>query len=277
MKLLVLDIDGTLVNSKKEITPATLQAIDRWRSAGNLIAIATGRPTAGVRQVAEKLSMREKGGYILSYNGACVTDAKSGQLVSGKVLPTDLPALLAEYAADHTNVGLISYENDTVLSAFEPDEYIKLEAVTINHMNLVHRPDFAEYIDFPVHKCLLTAEPESAEQYEKELAALTDGRVSVYRSEPFFIEVMPLNVDKATALDAFIPKLGLAVEDVICCGDGFNDVSMICWAGLGVAMANAQPSVKDAADLVTLSCDEDGVAALIDKLLTESNDNVNKL
>lgn len=267
MKLLVLDIDGTLVNSKKELTSATLAALDRWRDAGNLIAIATGRPTAGVRQIADKLSLAEKGGYILSYNGACITDAGSGALICGKILPADMPALLAEYAAAHENVGLISYEGDTVLSALAPDSYIELEAVTINHMNLVHRPDFATYIDFPVHKCLLTASPDLAERYEKEIASLTEGRVSVYRSEPFFIEVMPLSVDKASALAEFIPTLGITVDDVICCGDGYNDISMIRWAGLGVAMANAHPPVKEAADFVTLSCDEDGVAALIDKLL----------
>lgn len=267
MKLLVLDIDGTLVNSKKEITPATLDAIERWRRAGNRIAIATGRPTAGVRHVASALAMAEKGGYILSYNGACITDAASGATVCAKFLPPDIPALLADYARTHENLGLISYEGETVLSLFEPDDYIKLEAVTINHLNLVHKTDFAEYIDFPVHKCLLTASPDEAEGYEKELAALTAGRVSVYRSEPFFIEVMPLNVDKATSLEAFIPMLGIDRRDVICCGDGFNDLSMIKWAGLGVAMANARQVVKDAADHVTLSCDEDGIAVLIDRLL----------
>lgn len=274
MKLLVLDIDGTLVNSKKEITPATLYAIDRWREAGNQIAIATGRPTAGVRHVAKALSMAEKGGYILSYNGACITDATSGAIVCSKFLPPDIPAMLADYANKHENVGLISYEGDTVLSVFEPDDYIKLEAVTINHMDLVHRPDFADYIDFPVHKCLLTADPSISEHLEKELAALTEGRVSVYRSEPFFIEVMPLNVDKATSLDEFVPTLGIDRTDVICCGDGYNDISMIRWAGMGVAMANARTPVKEAADYVTLSCDEDGIAALIDRLLSV---NVNKL
>lgn len=267
MKLLVLDIDGTLVNSKKEITPATLAAIERWREDGNLVAIATGRPTAGVRHVSDALSMREKGGYILSYNGACIFDAKSGERVCGKTLPPDLPALLAEYAQSREGVGLISYDDDTVLSLFEPDEYIKLEAVTINHMKLIHRPDFAEYINFPVHKCLLTADPDCSETYEKELASLTSGRVSVYRSERFFIEVAPLNVDKSTALDEFIPRIGLTADDVICVGDGYNDISMIKWAGMGVAMANAHPPVREAADYVTLSCDEDGVAALIDRLL----------
>ena len=267
MKLLVLDIDGTLVNSQKEVTPGVLAALTRWRAAGNQIAIATGRPTAGVGAVAKTARMQEEGGYILSYNGACITDAASGQRVSGKFLPADLPGKLAQYAAAHPEVGLISYEGDTVLSLKEPDEYIVLEAVTINKMKLCTVPDFVEYLNFPVHKCLLTAPPEVATEHLSALQTAFGDRVSIYRSEPFFIEVTPENVDKATSLAEFIPRLGITREDVICVGDGYNDVSMIRWAGLGVAMANARQPVKEAADRVTLSCDEDGVAALIDELL----------
>lgn len=266
MKLLVLDIDGTLVNSKKEITPRTLSALDRWKAAGNLVALATGRPTAGVREVAKRAKM-EEGGYILSYNGGCITDSASGKRLCGKILPSDIPAKLAKYASSRADVGLISYEGDTVLSLKEPDEYIRLEAVTINKMALRTCEDFAAYIDFPVHKCLLTASPERAEEYERELAAHFGDRVSIYRSEPFFIEVMPPNVDKAASLAEFVPTIGLTREDVICIGDGYNDRSMIRWAGVGVAMANARPSVKEVADFVTLSCDEDGVAAVIEQYI----------
>ena len=272
MKLLVLDIDGTLVNSKKEITPKTLCALSRWRKAGNQIAIATGRPTAGVREVAKAARITEEGGYILSYNGACITDAVTGKRVSGKFLPPSLPAALAQYAQSYPELGLISYEDETVLSLKEPDEYIVLEAVTINKMALRTLSNFTEYINFPVHKCLLTAPPEIAEKHLSVLQEKYGDCAAIYRSEPFFIEVMPHNVDKATSLDEFVPKIGLSREDVICVGDGFNDVSMIRWAGLGVAMANARQPVKDAADCITLSCDEDGVAALIDRLLNEAED-----
>lgn len=267
MKLLVLDIDGTLVNSKKEITPATLAALTRWREAGNKIAIATGRPTAGVREVAKAAKMAEEGGFILSYNGACISDATSGQRVSGKFLPAELPAELAAYAEKYPELGLISYEGDTVLSLKEPDEYIELEAVTINKMDLRLCPDLADYVTFPVHKCLMTADPAIAEKHLAILQEKFGDRAAIFRSEPFFIEIMPHNVDKATSLDEFVPKIGLTREDVICVGDGFNDVSMIRWAGLGVAMANARQPVKDAADRLTLSCDEDGVAALIEEIL----------
>ncbi len=268
MKLLVLDIDGTLVNSRKEITPPTLAALHRWRAAGNAVAIASGRPTAGVREVAAAIHMAEEGGYILSYNGGCITDARTGRVVWQKQLPISLPAQLADYAHAHSDLGLITYQGDVVLSLKEPDRYVYLEAVTINKMELRHHPDFAD-LTFAPPKCLFTAPPASAGAYEAELASLFGDRASIYRSEDFFIEVMPTQVNKANALEEFIPLLGIDRADVIAVGDGHNDLSMIRWAGLGVAMANAQPSVKAAADRLTLSCDEDGVAALIEELLAD--------
>ena len=91
--------------------------------------------------------------------------------------------------------------------------------------------------------------------------------MSVYRSEPFFIEAMPLNVDKATSLDKMLQTIGLTRENAICCGDGFNDISMIKYAGVGVAMGNAQPPVKEAADYVTGTNDEDGLVEVVDKFV----------
>ena len=114
---------------------------------------------------------------------------------------------------------------------------------------------------------LLTAPPTRAEEHQKRLARRFIGRLSIYRSEPFFIEVMARGVDKGAAIAGLIERLGLEREDVIACGDGLNDLSMIRYAGLGVAMANAQPEVKEAADVVTLSNDEDGVAAAVERYL----------
>ena len=102
---------------------------------------------------------------------------------------------------------------------------------------------------------------------QKRLARRFIGRLSIYRSEPFFIEVMARGVDKGAAIAGLIERLGLEREDVIACGDGLNDLSMIRYAGLGVAMANAQPEVKEAADVVTLSNDEDGVAEAIERYI----------
>ena len=100
-----------------------------------------------------------------------------------------------------------------------------------------------------------------------ELAVKYKDVLSIYRSEPFFIEIMPKNVDKAASLDIMLTSLGITKDDVICCGDGFNDKSMIEYAGVGVAMENAQPAVKEVADYITKSNDEDGIVHVIDKFI----------
>ena len=101
----------------------------------------------------------------------------------------------------------------------------------------------------------------------KELAAYYEGKMSIYRSEPFFLEILPLGIDKANRLEFLLKHLGLKREELMVCGDGYNDLSMIEYAGLGVAMSNAQNVVKEAADYITLSNEEDGVAAAVKKFI----------
>ena len=116
-----------------------------------------------------------------------------------------------------------------------------------------------------MNKCLFTASVEKASDLEKELAVQYEGVLSIYRSEPFFIEAMPLGVDKAASLDRLFQMLGVDRKNTIACGDGFNDMSMIQYAGVGVAMANAQNAVKEVADVVTTkSNDEDGLLEIIE-------------
>ncbi len=119
--------------------------------------------------------------------------------------------------------------------------------------------NFDAYRSIDLFKALLTAPPTRAAEHEKRLARRFIGRLSIYRSEPFFIEVMARGVDKGAAIAGLIERLGLEREDVIACGDGLNDLAMIRYAGLGVAMGNAQREVKAAADVVTGTNDEDGV------------------
>ena len=113
----------------------------------------------------------------------------------------------------------------------------------------------------------MTAPPEKAAVFVEELQEKFKDVLSIYRSEPFFIEIMPKNVDKAASLDIMLTSLGLTKDDAICCGDGFNDKSMIEYAGVGVAMENAQPAVKEVADYITKSNDEDGIVHVIDQFI----------
>lgn len=266
-KVLVLDIDGTLTNSKKEITEATRQAIWDIMDRGHQVILASGRPTPGMRRYEEELELRRRGGYLLSFNGARVVNCVSGEVVHQKILPLNIIPGLYRFAKER-GAGLITYLGDTVISAFEPDEYVELEA-RINHLPIRVVPDFVAFVDYDINKCLLTAPAEQAAVFEKELQEKYGDMLSVYRSEPFFIEVMPKNVDKAASLDRILPAIGMGQENTVCCGDGFNDISMIKYAKVGVAMGNAQPVVKEAADYITATNDEDGLVEVIEKFFSE--------
>lgn len=267
-KVLVLDIDGTLTNSAKEITDATKRGIKTVLEHGHKVILASGRPTPGMRRYEQELELEKYGGYLLSFNGGRIVESRSGDIIYQRILPlTIIPGLYA--FAKKNGCGLLTYFGESVISAFEPDEYAQLEA-RINGMPIKVVENFVDYVDFDINKCLMTAPVEKAPELEKQLQEKYGDIASVYRSEPFFIEIMPKNVDKATSLDRMLETVGLTRENTICCGDGFNDISMIKYAGTGVAMGNAQPAVKEVADYITGTNDEDGLVQVIDEFIIKS-------
>lgn len=262
-KALILDIDGTLTNSKKEITPGTKAAIRELMERGNKVILASGRPTPGMRKCEEELQLDRLGGYLLSYNGARIVDCVTGKIIYQQILPlTLLPGLYA--FAKNNGCGLITYLGNEVISAFPPDSYVQTEA-HINGLPIREVKNFVDFVDFDINKCLMTAKPDIAEQLEIQLKEKYGHIASIYRSEPYFIEIMPKNVDKASSLEKMLPAIGITREEIVCCGDGFNDISMIQYGGVGVAMGNAQQAVKEAADYITATNDEDGLVEVIHK------------
>lgn len=264
-EILILDIDGTLTNSKKEVSPKTLDAVIRAQEEGIKVVIASGRPTAGINKIAKTIKLDEYGGYVLSYNGAKITNFQTGEVVYNETLPEEMIPSIYEEAID-SHVGIITYEGNDAIAGNGIDKYNELEA-RINGIGLREVKDFPNYITFPINKCLLTGEPEHMAEVEQKMKERFGNFLNIFRSEPFFVEVMPQNIDKAYSLGKLLKHLDLERSQMIACGDGFNDLSMIKYAGLGVAMANAQEVVKQAADYITLSNDEDGVAKVIDKFM----------
>lgn len=264
-EILVLDIDGTLTTSEKNISPKTYQAIQTIQKRGHKVVLASGRPTPGVCPFAEQLHLAEYGGYILSYNGAKITNCQTGEIIYQKTLPSSVIPDLYQMTLSH-HVGIVTYSSDTILAGTPVDSYMELES-RINHIPIQTVPDFVSAIDFPVNKCLMTGEPAHMAELELLLKDHFHGQLNIFRSEPFFIEVMPQQVDKADSLCKLLEHLGLDREQMISCGDGYNDLTMIQYAGMGVAMANAQSVVKKAADYVTTSNDQDGVANVIQKFM----------
>lgn len=263
-KVLILDIDGTLTNSRKEITPRTLEALLDIQKCGHTVVIASGRPTHGVKWISDSLQLNKFGGYVLCFNGARIMNVKTGEIVHQQIFPRECIAPLWKYAKEH-DMGMVTYEEDTVIAGTRIDEHMRFEA-GLNHMELKQVENFASYVDFDVNKCLFTADVDVASKLEQEMASKYEGSLSIYRSEPFFIEAMPPGVDKAASLQHLFARLGVDRADTVACGDGFNDISMLQYAGVGAAMANAQEAVKEAADMVTrYTNDEDGLLEVVEK------------
>lgn len=264
-RLLVLDIDGTLTNSKKEVTSKTREALIKVQEQGVYVAIASGRPTPGTKKVAEEIELSRFGNYVLSFNGGRVVNCKTGEIVLDKTISAQMAGVLCDEAESH-GVGILTYDSECALAGTAVDEYMELEA-RINGIELKQVGSFKDVVKFPVNKCLMTGRPEKMAELETVLKEKYAGSLNIFRSEPFFLELMPKGIDKASVLKNFLPFLGITREEVICCGDGYNDKTMIEFAGLGVAMANARTEVLEVADYITASNDEDGVAEVIEKYI----------
>ena len=264
-KVLALDIDGTLTNSEKKITERTRTAIRNASQHGVKIVIASGRPVQGIWGYAEQLDLKELDGYILSFNGGRLISCRTGEIIHDVKLPLQYLPEIYELSKQY-GVNLMSYEGDNLITEEPEDEFLAIEA-RINGLGIRKVDNLSEYIDFPINKCLMLGEGDYLAKVEKKVYAALSDRLDVYRSEPFFLEILPKGVDKAKALEGLLDKLGCDRTELMACGDGYNDLTMIRYAGMGVAMANARDEVKAEADYVTLSNDEDGVAAAIEKFI----------
>ena len=264
-RMIVLDLDGTLTNSQKVITERTKKALFEAQERGVKVVLASGRPTYGVVPLAKELELGKYGSYILSFNGGRITNCKTKEVLYQRTIPSEMVPELIDLAKQY-QVDFLTYEGERILSNNPNNPYVKIEA-KINHMPVDRIENPKEAIVFPVPKILMVGEGSYMATVEPKVQEATHGLLSVYRSEPFFLEIMPKGVDKAASLERLLECTGIKREEMIACGDGFNDLSMIQFAGLGVAMENAQPLVKQSADFITTSNDEDGVAKVVEQFL----------
>lgn len=263
-KLIAVDIDGTLLNSEKVITPKTLSALLSAQKKRARLAIATGRPPKAVENIACKLRLEEFGGYVIGFNGATILSAqKQWEVIYRRDFPTELLTEICEIVKGR-KVGISSYEGDEIIVGNYMTEYalrnsrmLGLKARFIDSM--------AQYVNFPVGKCLFSGEPQELAWLKGELESRFGDRLAVFNSESFLLEAVAAGVDKGSALRILAQEIGAGREECMAFGDNDNDIPILKYAGLGVAMGNSSQNAKLSADLVTLSNDEDGIAEVLNR------------
>lgn len=257
-RAIALDLDGTLTNHDKVVTPRTRQALLKAQELGTVIILASGRPTYGIVPVAECLELEKRGGYILSYNGGNIVNAKTGEKFFSQFLPDAVIPILYKYAKEK-NHALLGYAGNEIITEMPDDQYVKEES-RINKMNIRKVDNLLDALEPHPTKLLMTGDPTDMIKAEEELVEILGEKMDIFRSAPFFLELVPKGIDKAQSLLRLLSKINLTPADLMAFGDGYNDLSMLKLAGVGVAMANAAPEVRADADYVTLSNEEDGVA-----------------
>lgn len=273
IKAILLDIDGTLTNDEKVITPRTMQALLAAQDNGVRLALASGRPGQGLYKWAKELAMDSHHGIFVCYNGACVTDCQNGEILFNQCLSvSDAKAVLRHLQGFAVTPIIARGEYMHTTDVFGctidykggPFNVVEYESRG-NHYILCEHKDLSEWVEFPIEKILTAASPEYLQAHYKEMRAPFTDRLSCMFTGDFYFEYTAQGVDKAKAIDAAFTKLGITKDEMIAFGDAENDLGMLKYVGCGVAMGNASDAVKVAADEVTSDNNHDGIAESLKK------------
>ncbi|MBA4531649.1 Cof-type HAD-IIB family hydrolase [Brevibacillus halotolerans] len=263
-RMIVLDLDDTLLQDDHTISTRTKIALMKAQEAGVKVVLASGRPTYAMTHIAEELELAKYGSFILSFNGAKIINWKTKEELFSSTLPVQTVHELYDISKKE-QVGILSYDGDDIV-AETVTAYTQKES-EITGMNIKEVGSFKQAITRPVVKVLMVDDPTKLAIVEKKLQKQLEGQLSVMRSKPFFLEFTEAGVDKGTSLHQLIHKLGIEQAEVIAIGDSYNDLAMINFAGLGVAMGNAPDDIKEIADYVTDTNMNHGVAKVVETFI----------
>ncbi|MCR5250000.1 MAG: Cof-type HAD-IIB family hydrolase [Lachnospiraceae bacterium] len=262
-KIFFFDLDGTLLNTEKQITPDTYRALQEWHAAGHVLAISSGRPLKSICDVIESQKLKEFAPVAIAYNGSQIRDCESGRDLLVKRLPMEdvrtVTALTRELS-----LYCHSYGDDTIYTPREGEELLFYTRVVKLPHHLL--PDFPEGLpDAPCKLlCIDLAESGKLTELSEAISERTNGRVSCVLSNPWYLEIFRSDAGKGAAVTELASILGIPVKNTFAAGDAENDISMIEAAGCGIAMCNGQAGAIASADIVTeRDNDHDGLAPLL--------------
>ena len=264
-KLIAMDLDGTLNNDQKVITEKTKAALMAAQRKGIRLALASARPSPGLFKERDLLNLQEYNGILMSYNGGRIVDAATGivlfetsmDLAETKWVLRRLEKLPVTPILDD---GVQFYVTDK--NGYKVDYECKN-----NNMVCAEVPNLADFLSFAPIKILMSVNPAELSAVQRTIADFLPDSLTVVQTAAFYLEVIPKVINKGQGIRDICKVLEISPEEVISFGDAANDIPMLKAAGMGVALGNASEEVKAAADMVTLTNNEDGIAAALEKLL----------
>lgn len=265
VKLIAIDMDGTLLNEKKEVSDENKAAIKEAVNKGVKVVICTGRPCEGIYNTLNQLEHDKERQYAISFNGTIIKNITEGTSIRvGGLQGEDLHYLYD--ISKELNVNIHAFIDGQGLVAPKASEYTDLEA---NANGITY-----DIIDFnkidrneEIVKIMMVDSPEILEKVIEKLPKEVYEKYTVLRSAPYFLEFLDPKVDKGAGVKKLAETLGIEREEVMCIGDAENDLAMIKFAGIGVAMENAVDTVKEVATYITDTNDNSGVAKAIKKYI----------
>ncbi|MCM3764507.1 Cof-type HAD-IIB family hydrolase [Neobacillus niacini] len=273
IKVIIMDVDGTLANNNKVISEKTKDALMKAQKAGAILILASGRPTSGLMDFAKELKMDENNGLLVSFNGSKVVDCQTNEVLFNETMSVEEGQAVLEHMKKFDVKPMIDkddymYVNDVFNNEIEYNgntlNIIKYESRGGKY-KLCEVDDLAAFADYPLNKILTAGDPDYLQQNYKAMMEPFKDNLSCMFTAPFYFEYTANGIDKAKALDTVLIPMGYKREEMIAFGDGHNDATMVKYAGIGVAMANAVDDLKEVADEVTRSNEEDGIAFTLSK------------
>ncbi|WP_311538263.1 Cof-type HAD-IIB family hydrolase [uncultured Anaerococcus sp.] len=262
-KLIAVDLDGTLLTSTNTISKKNKESIEKVLDAGHKVVIITGRDFYGSIKVARELFDRHEGGLVASSNGALVFDLAKDKPIINHTIPREV---VKEMIAYGKSLGLdyLIYHDNKILA--EKDDAYDLDFLSKkNKLEVEIIEDLVDKLDFDLNKLLFSAQPSLIEKVKSDFEEKFKGKVNPIHSMPQFLDCMPVGIHKGRSLLEIADFYGIDHKDTLAFGDEINDETMIEMAGTGIAMANASDYIKNLADDICPTNDDDGIALYLEE------------
>ena len=259
--MLVLDMDDTLLTDDHTISNENKEMLAKAQELGVYVILASGRPTPAMTAYAKELQLENS--YMISYNGAVITDLKEDKIIFEQTLTQQQIHELYDYSLK-SKTHIITYLDGKIVSETD-SEYIDIEK---NITGLEHNKvlSFKDEVKSAAIKCILLEEPSYLKGVEKNLRAAMP-HLSVCMSKPFFLEVAQNGIDKGASIKFLAEKLNIHQSEIIAVGNAGNDLTMIQYAGLGVWVENVDPELRDKGDVIVASNNNHGVAEVVRRFI----------